>query len=55
MGLVPVLTEPGDAICLLPSARAPFILRIAQAVEEKKYELIGDCYIRELMKKDGAN
>ncbi|KAH8586696.1 heterokaryon incompatibility protein-domain-containing protein [Bisporella sp. PMI_857] len=47
-GLVPLLTEVGDRICILNGGAAPFVL-MERKRPETGYRLIGECYIHGIM------
>jgi Heterokaryon incompatibility protein (HET) len=51
IGIVPPGTQPGDVICILFGADAPFVIReIPRAGSMwKSYSLVGDCYIHGIM------
>src|SRR5207248_7806554 len=56
MGLVPKVTQIGDMICFISSARVPFVVRPqvpsttdVENVGVPVYTLIGECYVFGLM------
>ena len=46
LGLAPVLTRIGDAVCVLSGANAPFILRPSG---DGSYRIVGEAYVRDIM------
>lgn len=46
-GVVPILAQPGDLICVLHGGCVPYVLR---KDEDAKYTLIGDSYVHGVMK-----
>ncbi|KAL8792877.1 MAG: hypothetical protein Q9195_004519 [Heterodermia aff. obscurata] len=52
IGVVPIETQEGDHIFVLPGARVPMILR---SVEEGTYELLEDAYIHGIMHGEAYN
>lgn len=51
MGLFPIPTLTGDAICIFQGCKAPFVVRKQQTA----YTLIGDAYVHGLMQGEGSN
>ena len=46
VGLAPELAKLDDVLCFIRGARVPFVLRLGL---NKRYRLVGDCYIHVLM------
>lgn len=51
MALVPAETQVGDIICISEGARIPFVIREKSVAHDGQclYELVGECYVHELM------
>jgi hypothetical protein len=53
IAMVPQLSEPGDAICVIYGAQVPFVLRrVTDGLEEElgvRYLLVGECYVHGMM------
>ncbi|KAH7313177.1 heterokaryon incompatibility protein-domain-containing protein [Rhexocercosporidium sp. MPI-PUGE-AT-0058] len=54
MAIVPRFAEVGDEICLLAGCNAPFVIRRVKGTAEDNglYELVGECYVHEIMRGD---
>jgi len=48
MGLVPPFSEKGDAVCIIPGAQVPFLLR-ARGGDGKRWQLVGESYFYGMM------
>ncbi|KAK0618943.1 hypothetical protein B0T14DRAFT_565845 [Immersiella caudata] len=53
LGVVPDAARPGDAICVFPGGRVPFLLRQRRNSSVSSYELIGECYVHGIMFGEG--
>ncbi|KAL8824757.1 MAG: hypothetical protein Q9170_008053 [Blastenia crenularia] len=57
LGLGPTTARGGDLVCIILGANTPFLLRETSAseVEDRKYQLVGECYIHGLMNGEGLS
>ncbi|KAH6716999.1 heterokaryon incompatibility protein-domain-containing protein [Leptodontidium sp. MPI-SDFR-AT-0119] len=52
MTIVPKFAEMGDEICLLAGCNVPFVIRRVKGMADDggRYELVGECYVHEIMR-----
>lgn len=49
MCLVPAIAQPGDYVAILSGYRMPMCLRRVSTPPKQHYELLGQCYIHDMM------
>jgi hypothetical protein len=49
-GIGPDIMAKGDVLCVLYGARMPFILRPVNTEGSRFYQVIGECYVRDIMR-----
>lgn len=55
VGFVPLMTEPGDSVCIIAGCTVPVVLRKTELWTDGGWALVGECYIDGLMEGEIIN
>jgi hypothetical protein len=54
IGLGPANTKVGDELFFIEGGKTPFVLRSRSQCRQMKYEIVGDCYVQDMMDNGAA-